>query len=450
MSDSVAIGKLRPAGLRARLSRLWSDSVIRKGTLSVCDQAIVSGTSFATSAVVGRLCLKEDFGVYFLALSVVLFLRGIQEQLVSAPYSVFCHRHKGADRAEFTGSLLAHQIVFLVLATLALVGFATAVSAGWGPAETDRLHGVAFAVAGAAPFLLFREFLRQLTFARLSLWKVVLLDAAVAIVQLGGLAALAFGGRLTVGNVYLVMGAGCASAAAGWWLLSADRIVFRRSRVLADWKRNWAFSKWALATHLLGCSTPYVLPWFVAAVDGTAATGVLAACTTLVGLANAFVMGVSNYLTPKTAHAFVHGGLPELHKVLKKTALLFGVVLGSFALAACLFGGWLAEFVYGEQYAGAGPILAVLAFGLLASGFGITAGNGLWVLERPAANFRADACSLCVTVIAAATLTPQFGVLGAALSSLAGACVDAGVRTWTLSRLMHIDGHLFPATEAAR
>lgn len=428
-----------PAGsvrrsLRQRLAAALSDGVVRKGMASVFDQGIVSGTSFVTSVLIGRLCSPNELGVYYLALSIVLFLRGIQEQIVSAPYAVYCHRHKDNELAGYTGSTLMHQLVLATMTVLGLSGLAIAVTHGFGPIE---LSTAAWALAGAAPLMLFREYLRHLAFSRLKLRTAILLDACVATVQLGGLALLAWFDMLTVANVYLVMGTACAVAGTGWWLLRAEPFAFIASRVLPDWKSNWKFSRWALASHLVGCSTPYILPWFVAAVDGTAATGILAACTTLVGLANAFVMGLSNYLTPKAAQSYADGGVTQLRRVLRKTAVLFGTTLGGFTLVTVVAGNLVAVLVFGEQYADAGPILAVLASGLLASSFGVTAGNGLWAMEKPAANFRADVVALIATIIAAVTLTPAYGVLGAAVASLIGAAIDAGIRCWTLRQLMN-------------
>ena len=47
---------------------------------AVLDQAVVSGTSFATSVLLGRFASQQELGVYYLALSVVYFARGVQEQ----------------------------------------------------------------------------------------------------------------------------------------------------------------------------------------------------------------------------------------------------------------------------------------------------------------------------------------------------------------------------------
>ena len=42
--------------------RAVDDPVVRKGLLSVFDQGVVSGTSFVTSVLIGRLCGKADLG----------------------------------------------------------------------------------------------------------------------------------------------------------------------------------------------------------------------------------------------------------------------------------------------------------------------------------------------------------------------------------------------------
>src|SRR5262249_7184664 len=82
--------------------------------LSISDQALVSGASFATSVIIGRTCSKEDLGVYSLALSLVLFIRGIQGELVCSPYAIFSSRREGRDLAAYTGSTLVHYLSLTV------------------------------------------------------------------------------------------------------------------------------------------------------------------------------------------------------------------------------------------------------------------------------------------------------------------------------------------------
>lgn len=421
--------KSLPASLRAALA----DSFLRKGALSVFDQAIVSGTSFATSVILGRTCSREELGVYFLALSIVMFVRGIQEQLVSAPYMIYCNRKSGSELATYAGSSLAHQLAVTVLALAGLGGLLICLACGYGPAG---LTPTAWVLLGAAPFLLLREFIRQYAFSHFQMRTAISVDAGVSAVQLAGLLALAATGTLSAAAIYAVMGLSCALACGIWWRLSRSEFRLTPPRWLPDWKHNWKFARWAAASQLVGCSAPYVLPWVLAVAHGEAETGVLAACSTLVGLGNMFVMGLSNYLSPKAAHANAQGGRNELIRVLWKTAAVFSVSLGSFFFVCLLSGDWLAVLVYGGKYAGAGPVLAILALGLWASSLAITAGNGLWAIERPQANFFADICSLVATIAATALLVQPLGVMGIALSSLVGNATSAAVLCFTLHRLV--------------
>jgi O-antigen/teichoic acid export membrane protein len=149
-----------------------------------------------------------------------------------------------------------------------------------------------------------------------------------------------------------------------------------------------------------------------------------------------FMMGLCNFLSPRSARAFAEGGLSELKSVLAQTAGLFAASLGSLCLLAFLFGEPAAVFVYGPQFAGTGWIIGVLTLSVLANSMGVTAGNGLWAMERPQANFAADLTALGVVITATIFLVPAFGPLGAALTTLAGTATDAVVRLFILRQTM--------------
>jgi O-antigen/teichoic acid export membrane protein len=221
------------------------------------------------------------------------------------------------------------------------------------------------------------------------------------------------------------------------WLATSLQPMAGQVRGAArDFVSNWSFSRWALASHLLASTTPYVMPWVVAAAHGEAETGMLGACSTLVGLSNSLLMGLCNFLTPRAARAFAEGGLHELQAILAKTALLFSTTLGLFTIAAFVLGEQIAVLVYGPEFAGAGPIVGILSLGVLANSIGAMAGNGLWAMERPSANFVADAASLVVVVVATIFLVPAWGPLGAAVATLAGMTTDSTIRLFILWRTM--------------
>jgi O-antigen/teichoic acid export membrane protein len=434
-TTTAAVASPAPAGLWPslvrRLQRLAASPLLQKSGLSVFDQAVVSGASFATSVILGRCAPREELGVYYLALSVVFFARGIQEQLVSAPYMIYCHRKQGADLARYAGSALIHQCGIMFVTALLVSG---AVAAGLVPATARAAFWL---LAAAAPLLLVREFVRQMSFAHLEMRTAIALDVAAAVLQLGLLLSLAASGRLTVTATIAVLAVSSGLPAIAWLFLQRRRMRGRLDSALTDLAHNWPFARWALASQLLACTTPYVMPWVIALTHGESETGLLGACSTLVGLSNTFLMGLCNFLTPRAARAFSEGGVAELRSVLKKTALLFTATLGLMTLAAFALGEQIAVLVYGPQFAGAGLIIGVLALSVLANSFGVTAGNGLWAMERPSANFTADLWSLAAVIGATIAFVPPLGPLGAALATLAGTASGSAVRLWILRQTMH-------------
>jgi O-antigen/teichoic acid export membrane protein len=416
--------------LGRRLVALAGDSLLQKGVLSVFDQAVVSGTSFVTSVILGRLCSREDLGIYYLAISIVFFVRGIQEQLVSAPYMVYSSRREGHALARFAGSALVHELAVIAL------GSVTILAAGWLGLLPAGLSSSAGLLVGAMSLMLLRDFIRQMAFADLNLRVAILLDVAVAGLQLGTIAVLVAADRLTVASLLAVMAFSCGIPAAVWLLTRARRLAFGWNDALADFRHNWPFARWALATQLLACTTPYIMPWVVALTHSEAETGTLGACTTLVGLANMVMMGLCNFLGPKATRAFSGGGVPALRSVLLKAAALFTSTLGLICVVGFLLGEQLAVWVYGEQFGGTGLVVGVLSLSVLANSIGVMAGNGLWAMERPSANFVADLLSLVVVAIATVALVPLWGPLGAAAATLAGSISDAILRVIVLQRTM--------------
>src|SRR5687768_9913255 len=101
------------SSLQRAMTRLASDSMLQKSLVSIVDQAAVSGTNFAITILLGRLCGKPEVGLYYLALQAVFFARGVQEQLISSPYLVYASRRRGREATTFAGSNLVHELGLL-------------------------------------------------------------------------------------------------------------------------------------------------------------------------------------------------------------------------------------------------------------------------------------------------------------------------------------------------
>jgi O-antigen/teichoic acid export membrane protein len=405
---------------------------VRLGMASIFDQAVVSATNFATTLIIARLCTKEDVGVYYLGWTLVLFIVAAQGNLISVPYTMYCRRREGQSLASYSGSTLVHQLFTSGLAIFCLSVLTFVFSAGYGP---EAMRPVGWVLVCAAPFILLREYARRFLFAHLNLVVAVVMDVSVSCAQLTSLLLLGYFNMLTVPVVYMVMGGASALAILIWLLTDRQPIQFRSDRFAADWQENWKFGKWAFASQLTGLAF-YILPWLLTFAHEEGDTGLFAASNTLIGLANLFVIGMCNFLTPKSAQAFARGGSAGLGRLLRKTTFTFIAALGSFCLIATFFGNYLAMFVYGAKYHGAGPIIAVLSVASLFDALGLTANNGLWAIDRPAANFPADIAQLIVTLSMALWFVFPLGPLGIAIAMVIGRAVGAMVRWITLWGLM--------------
>jgi len=411
-----------------------SRQMVRSGMFSIFDQAVVNGTSFVTTLLIARSCLQEELGVYSLAWTIVLFLTALQANLITVPYTMYCHRRSGAALAEYAGSTLAHQLITSLGAVACFLGLSVLLSFGLGPA---RMRPAAWVLLGVVPFLLLRDYARRFAFAHLALATAVTIDVVTAVLQLGSLLALREFGLLSAGTAYAAMGMACAVAGLCWWFLDRQPMRFSRVRFLADWKRNWSFGRWAMLSQLTSVAF-YALPWLLASVHGEAATGELHACNSLVGLSSLFIIGLNNLLVPKAARAFGQQGAHALFGVLRLATFWVVVVLGGLCVGTYFAGNSLAEIIYGTKYAGTGALLTVLALATLTDSMGIVASTGMWAIDRPGTGMIGDVAQVLVALGVALWLVFPLGTMGIAIALLAGRTTGALVRWLTFWLLMGV------------
>ena len=417
------------ASARGHARKLAAGSLVKSGRLAIADQAVVSGTNFATSILLGWSG-KTELGIYYLALTLLVFFRGVQEQLITAPYMVYAHRRSGTSAEVYAGSSLLHHLALGVASSILIGGL---LISRIGPPE---MKSVWILLLGIAPLYLLRDFARQMLFAQLNLRMALALDLLVAAIQLGLMLPLATLGMLSVELTWLSIALASGTAALSWMIGKPETFRGSLSAARTHALENWSFARWALLTQVIGSSTPYLMPWIVAGMHGAKETGSLGACTTIVGLSNMFLIGLGNFLSPRAARAFATGGIPELQKVLLQRGLLCGAALGIASILAFTLGGPLAGLVYGPDFSDCGLVMGLLSLAALANSLGMTAGNGLCSMDRPGANLWADVGTFLISLAAMLCFIPLLGTLGAALATLVTMTADAAMRWLILLRTM--------------
>ena len=386
-----------------------------RGFIALVDQAVASGTNFLTGIILGRVLLKQDFGIYMLGFSIVLFINNIQGALITTPYAIYSPRLQGHENASYTGSTLLHQMGLSLAAIFFLLIGGVATSLGVGP---TGLGSVVWALAGVIALISLREYGRQVCFARRWMAIALWLDLGVAIVQIGGLLLLSHFGSLSPSGAFLMIGLACGLPSIGWLLSVRGQLLLRLADANLALKHNWSSSRFLLAGNLMYLASYQVYPWLLAAFHGPAETGMFSACMGVLFIANPFLIGMSNFFTPEMAHAFADGRLEELRRIVVKGTILFAVLMGSFCLAIVFWGGRIVVLFYGSKYTGTGLIVAILALSQLASALTFPVNSALLAVERTDAYFKSYFVPLVVTLTIGIWLVRDFGSAGAACALL--------------------------------
>jgi O-antigen/teichoic acid export membrane protein len=418
------------------------DGTAGRGAVALCDQCVVSGTSFLTTVAVGRLAGVGELGLYALGFAVLVMTAAAHEALLWTPLAVFANRRDEDRRACFGDALLLQALAAAAgLIVLALIAGA----ASFGPASAATT-GVLWALAAALPAYLFRELARRVLLAELRVVAVTVFDVSVAALQVGGLVALHQAGRLSAASALLVLGAAGVLPSAIWFARSRAQFDPEWSRLARAGRRYWVFGKWLCAGQVAAVARNYSIHYLLAVMLGAAATGVYAACSSVVMFANPLVLGLGSLLVPKAAQVLADEGHTGVRRVVRKTTWLLGAAMAAMCLAIILTGDLSVRLLYGDEAAGgaeSGAVLAALALATFAAALGFGANNGLWAIERPDVSFRAGMAGLLVTLPAAALLGWWFGVTGAAVGSAVGMAVTS------IGQMMGFDRLSRPTTETA-
>ncbi len=399
------------------------------GIMALADQVVASGTNFLTGIVMARSCSQEEFGLYMLCFSIIVFSLDLQTALISSPYLVYSRRLPRGERAAYLGNTMIQQfflvviMVALLVAAMIVTGYTSVVKA----IPADRLAAVLPVLALVVWPLLLREFIRRVCFAALQMTTALLLDGTVFLGQLTGLLLLAAAGRLSTNTALYCIGLACVPACGGWLWSRRHTYGFSPALLGRDLRRNLSFGKWVFFSGLLWAASMTLYPWLLAFFHGTAATGVWGACWGVVAVTNPLLLGIQNYLGPKIIRAYTRGGRRGLGSYVVRAALGCGFMLLPLAVLLLFFGGRAVALLYGGEYGGHAPVVMLLAVYILISAITFPVSRGLLAMERARLYFAANLVPLAVMLGGGILLVKFFGAAGVAMALVAGSLATAVV-----------------------
>ena len=415
--------------------------------LALFDQIIASGTNFLATILIARFAGASALGSYVIAMTVLVALFACQDAVIIKPYTIQRFRPVGTP-AEHAGTAL--QLSMLLSAACA-VGLAvlSAILFLMGAGAVPVLMSITLACA--MPLVLTREFGRRFAFAHLKLHQAVAIDAGVAVLQTINLGALGWTGHLTAVAALSSLGAASGCMAIAWFLRMRHCFALNSGQLGIAARQSWTLGRWLLAgqiTREIQQSIPY---WLISIIAGPAATGVYAACMSVVSFANPLIFGLSNIITPKSVLAWKSGGGPGLWKQALRDSMLLGSVMAALCLVIFVAGDQIIGLLYPRGgFDGGANLTFLLALSILATALSMPASNALAAMERPRAIVAVGVAGAIASVVMVFLFLLQWGLIGAAWGFLLGNALGLVGRWVALVLLIPPAIDLAPAVAAAR
>lgn len=416
------------------LGRFWKRQVglvSLEQVLAAADRAVVSSTAFFTTVLIARYSDASQLGFYAVGFSLLVSLAAFQESLTIQPYIIQWPSRQQMT-TERVGALLTLSLLFSTGNILVLSIGALVVLGLFGNTE---IAVMIFAVAGALPFVLTREFVRRSGFVCLKKGGALLQDVAVATIQLAALGWVGSSGRMSAVSACVALGGANAITAVGYLYYARSMFTLRAQGRRTIFKQSWALGKWLLLGRIATQLQKDITYWVAIFIANAAVAGVYAACMSIASLAKPLILLLGNALTAKLALAWKNdGGQGLWREAVRNTALIASLFL-PLVLAVLFMSESVMRFLYaGTEYEGYGYTLTVLTLVMSCEALTLPASIALVTMKRARVIVSTGMVGAVLTVILVWLLMNKWGLLGAAWGSFFGAAAS-GIARWIVLRL---------------
>ncbi len=378
---------------------------------SMADQALSVGGMFLVNLALARTQSRDEYGMFALSYSVLIFLLGLHNAAILEPFTIYGSGRYSGRLAEYFQLMWRSNLALGLLLTALLLGLFLAF--GWmAPHPLPRAMlglglGISFLLSGA---LVRRTFYLQRRASRAAAASLIFF---VTVSSGLGLATRAHG--LKGFSVFLLLAAGWLAAGLILWgklPFGATRFTFLEYEP-DYWRQHWKYARWVLVTAFVFQMTTQGYYWLVAGLLSVRDVAELKAVTLVVAPADQVFIALNYLVLPRLSAHYAAGRIGLLLSAWRWYAL----AIGAMTLASCLFlralGKPLAHWLYGGRYDDAAPLLALLALAPVIMGVGHTMNAALKAAESPHLVFWAYVASAAVTFLAGIPLVSRFGLRGA-------------------------------------
>lgn len=400
----------------------------------------------ATYALLARMLAPADYGAYFLALSVVLFGALLGSFGLNQAVVRFVAAAIGLNQ-----TARARAFMLRILA-LGLAG-SLVISAGYYltgerllalfldmPALTGVTGLVALWIAASAWQRLVAEGFRGFHDIRNATLFGGLLSSALTVAALVGLWSIQ--GQVSLSSVLAcVLLAALVSAVWGGgrllrmtWVLPSARSVLAGREI---WNAAWPL----LLTNLAVFVLTQIDLWILAAFRPAEEVAKYGAASRLALVTMVVTLVMYAVLPPLIARQHARQEKHQLQRILRASATLTGLISFPIFLAFVIAPQWLLGIVYGDYFADAGAVLALLATGLFVNVITGMRGNVLMMTGHERIELKISLAGGVLNVALCTTGAYYGGMLGVALAAMSAMIVQCLIEEVAVRRVLGIWTH---------
>ena len=384
-------------------------------TMALLDQCVVSCCNFLTMLFIGRWLPAHEFGLFSLAMLIVLFLSNLHRAILTQPLNVL-----GAKEAEielltrFWALLRAHVVVLpIAIAVLICMSFS------FFPRMDLAIGAACYLVC----FLL-QETVRRYWYTNGRIDRALISD----LVSYGGQAVVLVAFELIVkvecDSAFVIL---ALTSLAGFvvGLFGIKRVhTLDRSTIRTVAAQHWTLSRWLLLTVLALWGSSQMYPFLIVNL-GPVAIASFSVSRNLLNVMGIVVQSVVNYLPTRAAVLLSQEGELAFRRHILKTLAQSVVASAVFVLGMQILAEPILHVLYGGAYDAAAPLLRVLSLGMVFSLLGAVLGSYALAMHDSRSTFLSNFGSAVFTFTGGLWLIHLYGVYGAAIAACLSLAVAA-------------------------
>jgi len=373
------------------------------------DQALVSGTNFFSGVVIARSLGPDQFGVFSLAWTGVLFAVSLHFSSVTAPMMSIGPKEQSNEPLYYSKAFSQHLVIMMILVVLSALG-------AWLSDQyfdQRQLDGFVLVLPFLVAAFTTQEFLRRLCFTQHRPSRALVSDALRYGVQIILLTALWLSGEASLEKMLWII-ALCASLGC----LPIIGLDLRLVHSAAHWVRHYHFSKWMIGGAVVTWFSGNLFLVAAGAVLGASAAGAYRAAQQLTGPLQVLMQGLDNLIPVRLAEA-LSSHRDDLRKQANRLTILTVAACAPLVGLLVVVPEPLMRLFFGDSFAPYAYLVPWFTLATATITIATAWRGGLRALEITRPFFMIFAVSAALCMLTAEFLVRQYGLQGAVLGVVA-------------------------------